>query len=224
MSFHTKETVKCPKCGQLQEVVTWTVITADDSPDLKDDILKRKINMFICDLCGTQALMPSPLLYSDHAKKLMLSFSPSNNPIEKARLLEHMKQASRQSGELENLEHYNLRFISEYNDLIEKILIFEQDMNDKVIEFIKLMILAQEPEKAAQRTARFGKSENDVIEFLVQDNKEGQFYTSQVPMQTYHEVKKQLMNTGVKMYSFNWEQVDTDYASMLLHGFNNPLK
>lgn len=223
MSFHTKETVKCPKCGQLQAVTVWTTITADDSPDLKEDILRRRANMFICDICETQALMPSPLLYSDHRRKLMISFSPTQNPVEKAHLLEHMQKASKESGELENFTGYNLRFVSDYNDLIEKILIFDNGLNDKVIEFIKLMILAQEPDKVSQRTARFGKTEKEEIEFLVQDTKEGQMYTSRVPMQTYLEVQKQLASTGVKRYSFNWEVVDMDYASLLLRGVNNRL-
>lgn len=223
MSFHNKETIKCPKCGQMQDITVWTAITANDSPDLKEDILKRKINIFVCDICGAQALMPSPVLYSDSEKKLMISFSPCQEDAEKARLLEHMQKASKQSEELNNFKGYNLRFVTDYNELIEKILIFDCNMNDKVIEFIKLMILSQEPERAAYRTVKFGKLENNSIEFLVQDKKDGQFYTSSVPVETYKEVEKQIYATGVKPYSFNWELVDVNYASMLLNGFNNPL-
>lgn len=221
MSLNSKQTIRCPKCGQVNDITVWNSITVKDSADLKADLLAGKINMFRCTACPHTALMPSPLLYNDEEKRLIITFSPTNDPLLKQQIFENVQAASQESGELEKLEGYNMRFVADYNDLLEKILIFDNDMNDKAVEVIKLMILMQEPEKAEQRNCRFGKVENNNIEFMVYDEKENQIYTSTVPMETYSTLWEQLRQSGVKPYSFNWEEVNSAYATKLLNGFNN---
>ncbi len=221
MSINSKQSVKCPQCGQMSEVTVWNSITVNDSPDLKSDLLSGKVNMFRCASCGYTALMPTPMLYHDSDKKLMLSFSPTNDPVLKQQLFENIKRSSRESGELQKLTGYNLRFITDYNELLEKILIFDNSFNDKVIEVIKLMILSQDIDKSEQRVCRFGKCENGTIEFMIQDHIENQIYTSSVSEETYDKLFNSLMESGMKPYSFDWEAVDGTYATRLLNGFNN---
>ncbi len=221
MSLNAKQTIKCPKCGQMHEVTVWNSITVSDSPDLKEDLLKGRVNIFNCPACSHKALMPVPLLYHDEAKKLMISFSPCEDNVLKNQLFSEIKETSKESGELKNLEGYNLRFVAEYNSLLEKILLSDSGLSDKAIELIKLMILTQEPEKSEHRVCMFGKFENDEIEFMVQDKKENQIYTSKVPKKSYDAIYEQLLLSGAKPYSFDWEMVDIDYAASLLNGLNN---
>ena len=72
MSVNLKQSVKCPKCSQMNDVTVWSSITAKDSVDLKNDLLMGKINMFHCPSCEFTALMPHPMLYHDEDKKLMI--------------------------------------------------------------------------------------------------------------------------------------------------------
>lgn len=223
MSINSVQEIKCPTCGQLHQFTTWDSITADDSPDLKKDLLIRKINVFECDMCNTKALMPNPILYIDHEKKLMITFSPCNDDSEKQAMLDSIKNISKKSGELADIKEYNLRFVTNYNDLIEKILIFDLSFNDKVTELLKLMIFAQEPEKSKTMSAMFGKINDNALEFIIYDKKDGKAYTSSVPIDTYNVIKNQIIQSGVKMYSFDWEMVDQSYAMSLLRGINNNL-
>ena len=89
------------------------------------------------------------------------------------------------------------------------------------MEVIKLMVLSQDLEKAEQRVCRFGKCQDEVIEFMIYDTIENQTYTSKVPKETYDTIHKQLLESGMKPYSFGWEMVDASYATRLLNGFNN---
>ncbi len=221
MSLNAKQTVKCPQCGHMSEVTVWNSITVKDSGDLKQDLLRGKVNIFFCPACSHTALMPSPMLYHDEERRLMISFSPCNDELLKKQLFDNVQKSSKESGELNNLEGYNLRFVADYNELLEKILIFDNGMNDKTIEVIKLMILSQDLEKAQFRICRFGKADSDNTEFMVYDEKEKQTYTSSVPRSTYDTIHTQLRETGVKPYSFGWEMVDSSYATRLLNGFNN---
>ena len=221
MSINTKQSIKCPKCGQLQEMTVWNSITVKDSEDLKNDLLSGKINIFRCNSCEQWGLMPTPMLYHDEDRKLMISFSPSNDAQMKQKLYAEICKSSKESGEIEKLSGYNLRFVTDYNEMLEKILIFDNSLSDKAIEVIKLMILMQEAEKMENRKCRFGKIENGSMEFMIQDFKENQVYTSNVPMDTYNVINTNLKNSGVKDYSFGWEMVDSDYAARLLNGINN---
>ena len=221
MSINHKQNVKCPKCGQMSDITVWSSITVKDSPDLKSDLLQGKINIFRCASCSQTALMPTPMLYHDEEKRLMISFTPCNDPVLKEQLYENVVKTSSESGELEKLEGYNLRFISDFNELLEKVLIFESCLNDKAIEVIKLMIVMQEADKCEQRQCRFGKREGNELEFMVTDTVENQIYTTKVPLDSYNTIWDQLRESGVKPYSFSWERVDSVYATKLLQGYNN---
>lgn len=221
MSLNSKQSVRCPKCGQMTDVTVWNSVTVSDSADLKQDLLHGKVNMFRCPSCGHAALMPTPMLYHDEEKRLMISFSPCSDPILKSQLFDNIRKTSKESGELGKLEGYNLRFVTDYNELLEKILIFDNGMNDKTVEMIKLMILSQDVDKSVDRVCRFGKRDGDEIEFMIYDARENQTYTSRVPLATYETVDTSLRESGVKPYSFDWEQVDGAYATKLLQGFNN---
>ena len=222
MSINFKKQIKCPSCSTLSEMMLWQSVTVSDSRDLKEDLLKGKVNIFRCASCGATALVPVPLLYHDEEKRLMISFSPCED-ADRLRLFNQVKETSRESGELSELSDYNLRFVCSYNEFLEKILIFDNDLSDKTIEVLKLLVLMQDSDKMENRVCMFGKKENDQIEFMVQDKKEGQIYTSRVPMETYNTVAKSLRESGVKNYSFDWEIVDSEYASNLLRGANNSL-
>lgn len=221
MSLNSKKSVKCPKCGQMSDIVVWNSITVKDSADLKQDVLAGKINMFHCASCSYSALMPVPLLYHDEEKKLLISFSPCDDPIKEETLYADIKKTSAMSNELKSFEGYNLRFITKYNDFLEKVLIFDSGLNDKAIEVLKLMVLSQDLEKAEQRTCFFGKTDDNGIEFMIQDKIENQVYTSTVPKESYNLIYSQLLNSGMKPYSFDWEVVNSAYATKLLNGFNN---
>ncbi len=201
--------------------MVWSSITVKDSPDLKEDLLKGKINIFRCPSCSQTALMPSPMLYHDEEKRLMISFTPCNDPVLKEQLYDNVVKTSTESGELEKLEGYNLRFSADFNELLEKVLIFESGLNDKAVEVIKLMIIMQDEDKCEQRQCRFGKRDGSELEFMVTDVIENQIYTTRVPLESYNAIWQQLRESGVKPYSFSWERVDSVYATKLLHGYNN---
>ena len=223
MSINSSETIKCPQCHQINEVNVWHSITVSDSADLKKDLLSGNVNMFLCPSCSYKALVPTPLLYHDEEKALMISFSPCTDEETKNKLFNEIKQTSAQSGELDNLTNYNLRFVYDYNSLLEKILIFDNGLNDKAIEVLKVLILMQKPENMDNMTAMFGKLEDDFLEFLITDKTDNACYTSKVPMESYKTVKEQLRQSGVKDISFDWEIVDFNYGMSLLRGANNNL-
>ena len=221
MSLNSQEKVRCPECGALNDITLWQSVTASDSPDLKASLLSGNVNVMTCTQCGQRALVPTALLYHDEEKKLLFSFYPLNDEDKARDYLKDIRESSKQSGELEEYRDYVLRFISDYNSLMEKILIFDSGLNDKTIEIIKLMVLLQDEAKADKRTALFGKKyENGTIEIMVKDE-DGSIFTSRAPYETYVAIHNELLRSGVKDVSYEWEVVDKAYAKRLLTGINN---
>lgn len=217
MSLNIQEKLCCPKCGHLNDITLWQSLTVSDSPDLKQALLKGELNVLVCSDCGAKAIVPTPLLYHDESKKLMLSFMPTDNPEDAKNQFEAIKSSSKESGELDTLNGYNLRFISDYNTLLEKLLIFDSGLSDKTIEVIKLMVLLQEPDMADKRSALFGKRyEDGSIEIMVRNLDDGAVFTSKAPPETYKTIHTALKSSGVKDISFDWEVVDREYAEKLL--------
>lgn len=217
MSLNTQEKIRCPGCGMLNDVTLWQSITVSDSEDLKKELLNANINILHCSECGAKALIPSPLLYHDEEKKLMFSFIPAQDQNQVLENFNSIKESSKRSGELEKLSGYNLRYISSYNTLLEKILIFDSGLDDRTIEVIKLMTVTQEPDKAQNRSALFGKKHSDgSIEIIIQDKSDGAVFTSRAPASTYDTIYTALRNSGVKTVSYGWEIIDRDYAVKIL--------
>lgn len=63
------------------------------------------------------------MLYHDEDKRLMISFSPCDDVVLKMSAFDNCSEIVKESGELDKLEGYNLRFVTDYNELLEKILI-----------------------------------------------------------------------------------------------------
>lgn len=218
MSLNTQEQVRCPKCGCINDITLWQSITVSDSTDLKQELLQGRLNILECCECGAKALVPTPLLYNDEDKKLLFSLYPSTDPDDAWDKFETVRESAKRSGELSEYKDYTLRFVSNYNELLEKILIFDSGLFDKTVELIKLMVLMQEPDKAEKRSAFFGKRyEDGAIEIMVKDT-DGNIFTSKTPPETYDIIHKELLNSGVKLESYGWEMVDRDYAARLLEG------
>ena len=103
MSLNLKQNVKCPKCSQMSEVTVWNSITVKDSEDLKHDLLTGKVNMFRCPSCSYSALMPTPMLYHDEDKRLMISFSPCDDVVLKSQLFDMFRNRQKNLANLTNL-------------------------------------------------------------------------------------------------------------------------
>ena len=152
---------------------------------------------------------------------LLISFVPCNDTELRKKLFTNLKNNFEKNDEIKKYDSYNLRFVSDYNTFLEKILVFDSGLHDKVTELIKLLILSQEPDKAANRIAVFGKKDSDNLEFLVRDSSDGMCYTSKVPISTYNTLYDEIRKSGIKYKSFNFEEIDTDYASKIINGMNN---
>lgn len=155
MSRFHREYVLCPHCANEQEVVVWDLIDVRTDPDLKERLLKKLTQSFDCHNCGESVIMAEPFLYRDTERRLLYYYAPQwaekleqdplglerDDEIRAAlrRIAEPLLAEDGQDAQLSRAE-WKLRICGTYNNIIEKILADDRDMDDRLIELIKIAL------------------------------------------------------------------------------------
>ncbi len=117
----------CPECKQHFRTNIYPSINVQMDEGIKDKILKGELFKFKCSHCHKEFEVSYPCLYHDMDKKIMIQF-----------VLENEK-----STEIDIPKDYVFRIVDSYRQLIEKILIFDSNLDDRYMELYKLLVLSQ---------------------------------------------------------------------------------
>lgn len=138
MSKCTTSEISCPECGNKQNFVTWQNIVADLDPELKEKVLNGELFLFTCEKCGKKFPITYPCLYHDMAKHLLVYLT---NDLESIKEMNKALLDSPETFEIQSRQGYIYRAVSTVNELAEKIMIHDMELDDRVIEIIKMLIL-----------------------------------------------------------------------------------
>ncbi len=72
----TPSTVRCASCGQPFDAIIRTVIDVASDPQGKPQLLGGRINAVQCPHCGAVGDIPTPILYHDSSKELLIAYIP----------------------------------------------------------------------------------------------------------------------------------------------------
>jgi hypothetical protein len=134
MTMHSTSPVSCPACGREQAFDVWRTLNATLNPELRDRLLSGQLTAFTCDACGHRADVVYPLLYHDMQKQFMVWFVPGEGQPESldASLFGALGKGLGQG--------YTYRLVRTRNELVEKIRIFEDGLDDRVVELLKAFL------------------------------------------------------------------------------------
>ena len=120
--------IDCPHCKEKVELQMWDSINVSLNPALKDKIKNGTIFDWTCPQCGKTTRIMYPFLYIDMIHTFMIWFGAPGqcNP----ELYQNM-----------TLDGYQFRQARNFNELVEKAAIFENQLDDHVIELMKLSIV-----------------------------------------------------------------------------------
>ncbi|MCL2484088.1 MAG: CpXC domain-containing protein [Firmicutes bacterium] len=132
MSRIDKSEVACPKCQQKVEVMVYHSINVKLDPTLKEKLITREVFRNVCK-CGEELNLMYDLMYHDmgNLRIIWLSHDEKNTPGILS--LTGMWLAS----------GYTLRVARNFNEMLEKIKIFDEGLNDAAIEFIKNLMYGE---------------------------------------------------------------------------------
>lgn len=194
--FH-KETLKCPTCQESIEAVFWDKITIEETAELqfKEDVKTGKLFKAVCPNCQMTYHLNYPVLYEDKQHHFMIYYIPNESKNVQVDFPDT------------NDSSYTYRIAGTYFEFIEKILIFENQLNDIVIELIKAVMLQKEKNLQKCKGVYFAALSDKKISFQILGH-EHAFIS--YPRDAYEELAKNL----------KFRQID-DFQLINLKTFNN---
>lgn len=143
MSIPVKQTVPCPKCGKDIEFTLWQSINNEMSFAMKD-IISGKLFEVECKNCGLKTHVNYPILVNDMAHDVMIQYTYPDGIEESEKALDSMRKMYRG----------RLRIVTDQASLREKVAIFNAELDDRVIELIKAIVIAQVQDQLADKNVQ----------------------------------------------------------------------
>ncbi len=132
--------VECPKCGKKHPVKIYERIYATDYPLYKKMLKNNELFVFECQETGEKMTYVYPSLFQDDESNYMILFLPgfTNADMEKTDFCELIGLGEETYEKM--CDQYKVRVVGTINQLLEKVLIFDEDMDDRAVEIQKAML------------------------------------------------------------------------------------
>lgn len=219
MANTATEKIKCPKCGHEQEITIYRSVNGDNDEKEKARIMTNQLFTVDCEQCEEKIPLLYNCLYHDACNHGMYWLLPAMTDTS----LEEMNEVLTQVEQAypDDMAHmkYRYRRVATANELREKILISEQNLDDCVIELLKVMYLVQLSDKIGTKVV------SEVLFDVIDDIYYIEiFYEDQsldpgvvVPdMEIYKKVKEEYLPLIQDKMTQGFLTVDFDWAKSVL--------
>ena len=179
MSMPRGMKITCPECKAEGNFTIWHSINVDVNPEARNKVKSGKMFAYECKNCNKIINVEYRFLYHDMTNKFMIWYYPKreydiNKEMEE---INNGRTSEIFSGD------YNrkIRIVDDKRSLVEKINIFEDRLNDLIIEIIKYLILEQVQDKSVE--IFYNGMKDDTLHFGMTNNKGAGFpYSSYLGM------------------------------------------
>ena len=186
-----KETYCCPKCKQYGEFKMYETINVDLDHTLKEKVISGELFTWTCPHCNEKMLVLYDFLYHDMTREFMIYFSPSKSS-------EYKDSINDMLDKFPGMRGRTYRIVDDYNQLKEKIRIFESELDDIVIELSKVLMKYQKDNKIPENgTLIFDKciagnssEKNGMLVFRIIKDGKLQKEMALLSMDGYNDYKK----------------------------------
>ena len=206
LSMH-EYAVTCPECGSCGRFFTPESVNATLSPEQRAGVLDRTLFAWECPECGTPLVVDAPFLYHDMRRRFLIRYCPQDT--DEAEFSDAVERAGIFEG-----SGYTLRAVESYEELIEKIVIFEHDLDDRVVELCKLALLEElreeQPQMKIRRVLIDAKGEEIVAAFIDED---GDVFALPRPDDLYNRLYDVCGDVCEEMTGGGFERVDEKWAA-----------
>jgi len=130
--------INCPSCGAPCEFAMHTSIDVSNDSSLKVRVLDGSLFRSTGSICSHVAEVEHPAIYRDDRRRILIWLFPINKGAVKPDVLAPMMSDI-------DIHAYQRRRVGSLNELIEKILLFDDGLDDLVIELVKRDLRSQIP-------------------------------------------------------------------------------
>jgi hypothetical protein len=210
MSSITQRKHTCPSCRLEQEFGLRENVNVTLEPELKKPLLERQLAKFKCQGCGRTLQIQHALLYNDVREKFLVWLPHKDvqpSIVEGSVVMNMMGKAG-----------YKFRSVESYNDLVEKIRIFDDHHDDRALELLKLEFTTRKQIPPAEKLFYDGlvaKAAGQKVLRLTQVKKGGPI-SYELPLEELNRHTAVLSKVGLNaMEQATWLRVDREYVAQL---------
>ena len=165
----------CPYCRKEMEIEVFDKVNAQEDPDLQERCASGDLFKTSCPHCKQDFMVQYPLVYIDTANKFILWLSQEEHPE-----IGNLTRPLIQQG-------YRLRRCSTIREFTEKIAIFEDGMDDVVVELAKydsfIEFIDNKKGTAEEITSiEYQRCENEVMKINIRTGDQGMSFLIPVGM------------------------------------------
>ena len=139
MAKTKKQTIACPNCGKKIEIDIWDSIEMPYDMDQKEKVLKNTFFKVNCDSCGFMFPVGYRCVYNDMEEKYLIWLAPRLEDSEKAEIAEYNNKLKTDNRLKLAQGGYKYRIVRNDNELREKVLLFDEGLDDRYIETMKMV-------------------------------------------------------------------------------------
>ena len=167
MSRKHIEKIICPKCQKESEFLIWDSINTNLNPDMKEKVRTGEAFQWNCPFCDAYANVEYTILYHEMENLVMIYYVPGDG--DKTEVIELMQgRHKNEDGEYVEMEikvdeGYMKRVVGTKNQFYEKLLILDLGLDDRIIELMKMFLVAHLE----------NKKDMEIAEMLLDKGKDG---------------------------------------------------
>ena len=195
MAKMRKQMIRCPKCNAVLEMEMWNKLEMPYDENQKDKVMNNTFFKVKCDACGMSLPMMYDFEYNDLERKFLIWVVPQMTEAEKGRIMNFNKRLETDRALQLAQGGYRYRIVQTDNDLREKVLIFEEGLDDRFIETMKIsyvpVIKKHVGEDCKILGFYFDKNEEGKYQWVVVFDKRDPMLLK-VDMNIYHDMKEKM--------------------------------
>ena len=216
MSEITKQTIACPKCGKMIPIDVWDSIDIPYDIEQKEKVLKNTFFKATCEDCKISFPIAYKCLYNDMEQKFLIWLAPRLEEEEKAEVAEYNEKLKTDNRLRLAQGGYTYRIVRNDNELREKVLIFDEGLDDRYIETMKLVYVPAFKKNIAKDSKILGlyfdkKSSGEGYQWvLIFDNKKP--VIADINMDIYEDMKDKLHDLVEEKTGEGFIQISAPWA------------
>lgn len=173
-----KEKFKCNNCNTEQEINIFPYINFNKNPDYYEIVKNLSIFNVECENCHNNVLIKYDAMYLNEDKKYLIYILSDINMINSFRhQIRYIVESSLNTDDKYNFDEFTSRLVFNFNELIEKLSIFELGLNDKIIEILKYSLYKDRIDGSLEFDSVYFDGLNGVtLEFVLLNSKDEEKY------------------------------------------------
>ena len=224
MSRMHEAMVTCPDCGKESSFTVWDSVNTMLDPELKEKVINGELFCFTCPVCGAVTNVVYDILYHQMEDGIMIFCSSNEESIKtteeffSGKLFSGLKAADDIIKFFKKSQNnYLYRIVSSQNRLREKIRIFNDGKDDRIIELMKTAamasLLGQHPEMKDCELYYDGDKNHNIFAIIAADGTTAQ---AELPEEVYEEMSEAFGDRLPDIRDNDDFEIDFDWATHFL--------